>query len=93
MMKIYLLQVFAVRSKVSERVKRPIHIGGITRPQGKLHKEIGGLEGKGEGLWEAFDCLWAVEGLYWELDSFRVKALCNLDHISTCMIIQRWGFR
>jgi len=50
MMKIYLLQVFAVRSKVSERVKRPIHIGGITRPQGKLHKEIGGLEGKGEGL-------------------------------------------
>ena len=31
-------------------VKRPIHIGGNTEPQGKLGKEIGGLEGIGEGL-------------------------------------------
>ena len=49
-MQIYLLQVFAVRSEVSESVKRPIHIGGSIGPQGKLHKEIGGLEGIGEGL-------------------------------------------
>ena len=50
MMTIYLLQVCAVRSKVSECVKRPIHTGGSTGPQGKLHKEIGGLEDNGEGL-------------------------------------------
>jgi len=50
MMRIYLLQVCAVRSEVSECVKRPIHIGGSTGPQGKMHKEIGGLEGRGEGL-------------------------------------------
>ena len=36
-------------------------------------------EGRGEGLWEAFDCLWTTEGLYWELDSLWAKALCNLD--------------
>jgi len=59
----------------------------------KLHKEIGGLEGRGEGLWESFDYLWVAEGLYWELDSFWAKALRNPDYISTCMIIQRWGFR
>ena len=40
MMWIYLLQVCAVRSEVSECVKRPIHIGGSTGPQEKLHKEI-----------------------------------------------------
>jgi len=50
MMRIYLLPVCAVRSEVSECVKRPIHRGGSIGPQGKLHKEIGGLEGRGEGL-------------------------------------------
>jgi len=54
---IYLLQVCAVRPEVSECVKRPIHTSGNTGPQGKLHKEIGGLEGRGEGLCEAFDRL------------------------------------
>ena len=38
-------------------VKRPIHTSDSTGPQGKLYKEIGGLEGRGEGLREAFDCL------------------------------------
>ena len=46
MMRIYLLQVCAVRSEVSECVKRPIHTSGYTGPQGKLRKEIGGLEGR-----------------------------------------------
>jgi len=59
----------------------------------KLCIYIRGLEGRGEGLWEAFDYLWAAKGLYWELDSFQAKALRNPDYISTCMIIQRWGFR
>ena len=31
-------------------MKRPIHTGGNTGPQGKLRKGIGGLEGRGEGL-------------------------------------------
>ena len=48
--RIYLLWDCAVRSKVGECVKRPIHIGGSTGPQGKLRKEIGGLEDKGEGF-------------------------------------------
>jgi len=55
--RIYLLQDCAVRSEVSEFVKRPIHTCGFTGPQGKLHKETGGLEDKGEGLREAFDYL------------------------------------
>jgi len=38
-------------------VMMPIHTCDITGPQEKLPKEIGGLEGRGEGLWEAFDCL------------------------------------
>jgi len=46
----YLLQYCAVRSEVSECVKRPIHTRVSTGLQGKLRKEIGGLEGKGEGL-------------------------------------------
>ena len=46
MMRIYLLQVFAVRSEVSECVKRPIHTSSCTGPQSKLRKEIGGLEGR-----------------------------------------------
>ena len=33
------------------------HTCGSTRPQEKLPKEIGGLEDRGEGLREAFDCL------------------------------------
>ena len=54
--RIYLLQDCVVGSKVSECVKRPIHTSDNTGPQGKLRKEIGVLEGRGEGLREAFDC-------------------------------------
>ena len=57
MMRIYLLQVFTVILEVSECVKRPIHTSGCTGPQSELCKEIGGLEGRGEGLREAFDYL------------------------------------
>jgi len=39
MMRIYLLQVCAVRSEVSECVKRPIHTGGSTRPQGNCTRK------------------------------------------------------
>ena len=46
MMRIYLLQDCAVRSEVSECVKRPIHTSGCTGPQSELRKEIGGLEGR-----------------------------------------------
>jgi len=55
--RIYLLQDCVVGSEVSECVKRPIHTSGCTGPQSKLHKEIGGLESRREGLREAFDCL------------------------------------
>ena len=50
MMRIYLLQDCAVRTEVSECVKWRIHTCGFTGPQEKLRKEIGGLEGRGEGL-------------------------------------------
>ena len=39
MMRIYLLQVCAVRSEVSECVKRPIHTCDITRPQGNYTRK------------------------------------------------------
>ena len=39
MMRIYLLQVCAVRSEVSECVKRPIHTGGSTRAQGNCTRK------------------------------------------------------
>ena len=93
MMRIYLLQDCAVGSEVSECVKRPIHTSGCTGPQSKLHKEIGGLESRREGLREAFDCLWAAERLQREQDSLWADSFCNLDYISTYMIIQSWGFR
>ena len=46
----YLLQVCAVISEPSEQCEVGIHTSGSTGPQEKLRKEIGGLEGKGEGL-------------------------------------------
>jgi len=46
MMKIYLFHICVVISEVSECVKRPIHTGGNTRPQGNYTKEIGGLDGR-----------------------------------------------
>ena len=55
--RIYLLQDCVVGSEVSECVKRPIHTSDNTRPQGKLREEKGGLEGRGEGLREAFGYL------------------------------------
>jgi len=39
MMRIYLLQVCAVRSEVSECVKRLIHTGGSTGPQGNYRRK------------------------------------------------------
>ena len=39
MMRIYLLQVCVVRSKVSECVKRPIHTSGSTGPQGNCTRK------------------------------------------------------
>ena len=39
MMRIYLLQVCAVRSEVSECVKRPIHTGGSMEPQGNYTRK------------------------------------------------------
>ena len=39
MMRIYLLQVCAVRSEVSECVKRPIHTGDSTGPQGNCTRK------------------------------------------------------
>jgi len=70
-----------------------LHTGGSLRTEEKLHKEIRGLEGRGEGLWEAFYCLWAAEVLQREQDSFWVDSFYNTGYISTYMIIQSWGFR
>jgi len=39
MMMIYLLQVCAVRLEVNECVKRPIHTGGSTGPQGNCTRK------------------------------------------------------
>ena len=55
--RIYILQDCVVGSEVSECGKRPIHTSVCTRPQSKLRREIGGLEGRSGGLREAFDCL------------------------------------
>ena len=64
-----------------------IHTSGSIGPHEKLWREIGGLEGRGEGMWEAFDCLWAAVGLEREHDSLWVDSFCNTKHILTCMII------
>ena len=45
----YLLQVCAVIFEPSEPCEVGIHTSGSTRPLEKLCKEIGGLEGRGEG--------------------------------------------
>ena len=41
---------YAVTSKFSEQCERQIHTGGSIGPQEKMHKEIGSLEGRGEGF-------------------------------------------
>ena len=77
----------AVISEFGELCERWIHTGGSQRTQEKLRKEIGGLESRGEGLWETFDCPWAEKVLQREHDSFWAYSFCNTGYISTCMTI------
>ena len=48
--RIHPLQDCIVTTGPSEQCEVGIHMCGSTGPQEKLHKEIGGLEGRGEGL-------------------------------------------
>ena len=74
-------------------VMRPIHTCGFTGPQEKLHKKIGRLEGFRRTYTMSIQSVSCIVWLQREQDSLRADSFCNLNKISTCMIIQSWGFR
>ena len=83
----------AVGSEVTVSVMRPIHTCGFTGPQGKLCKELGGLEGLRRTYTVSIQLVSYIFLLQIEQDILRADSFCNLNKISTCMIIQSWGFR
>ena len=73
-------------------VMRPIHTSGSIRPQEKLHKEIGGLEGWRKAYVVSIQSVSCIVRLYWELDGLWAEALCNLNIFPLVWYYRDQGF-